>query len=489
VVFRADASVELGIGHLARCRALAEALQHMGAEVHFLTNGTSASGAEYLQASGFSVHVLDSTQGEEHIEEVCVCLDGAGWDWLVVDHYDIDTVAHNRWRPLVGALAVIDDLANRSCDCDLLLDQNYNALEQGRYDGLLPQECLRLLGPRYALLRPEFEQHRDNRRELGESCGRLLISLGGSDPDNVAARVLSALDSAELGGIEVDLLAGGANPHFEALSELCRDKPSITLHRHVDDPWRLLAATDLVIGAGGGSTWERCCLGVPAVVLSVAENQKDNARRLGEAGIVLYLGDASTATESDIGAAVSFLATNPWLRRHFSDRAQALVDGFGANRVARAMLGMNVDLRLASVDDCERVLEWRNAPQTREQSINSDMIEEKEHRAWFMSALEDPDQIVLIAETGGRAIGVMRYDVSADWAKASIFLAPEEQGRGFGTGILRAADTWLRAHRPEVLEIRAEVLESNPGSRHAFEKAGYIGQRRHYTKSLQNGCG
>jgi UDP-2,4-diacetamido-2,4,6-trideoxy-beta-L-altropyranose hydrolase len=485
VAFRADASIALGSGHLTRCRALADELRERGARVQFFTSDGEDSGPEYLRAAGFPVHLLKHTAVEQIDEMSAALATTAPWDWLLVDHYAIEAGAHRAWRAHAGRIAVIDDLADRELDCDLLLDQNYNALQPGRYDALVPRACMQILGPHYALLRPEFSQQKRVSNDRGDPVNRLLISLGGSDPDNIAAHILRSLSVDEFAQLEIDVLAGQANPHFDELLAVAGERPHTRVHRHVDDPWQAIARADLIIGAGGGSTWERCCLGVPSAVISLADNQRENARKLGEAGYTMYLGDASRLSPENIRNTIGCLIANPALRQHLSDMGQSLVDGKGARRVANILCAMNIQLRPAVEQDCLAVLEWRNAPGTRENSLAPDLIDESAHTAWFKQALEDDDRIILIAESEGRPVGVMRYDVSAASAAVSIYLVPGEQGKGFGQGILHAAEVWLRTNRPEVCSLTAEVLESNQASQQIFERAGFGLDSRSYLKSLE----
>jgi UDP-2,4-diacetamido-2,4,6-trideoxy-beta-L-altropyranose hydrolase len=472
VAIRADASIAMGTGHLVRCMALAGELMDLGAQVHFITRPDTGEFHKRLSGAGFRVHLLSSASADEPIMEVATFLGASdAWGWLVVDHYGIDQTAHAQWRPLVKNIAVIDDLANRHHDCDVLIDQNYSALHGERYQGLVPPDCRQLLGPHYALLRPAFGEARQ--RALATSAGggdpasshsrvrRLLVSFGGSDPANISGLALAALSQLRLKGIQVEVLAGAANPHYEQLLAMCAAEPDWQLHTHIDDPSAIMERADLVIGAGGGTTWERCCLGLPAIVIGLADNQHANAGALAADGYQVYMGDAGRVSEESIAGTVRVLIENAHWRRHLGSRCRSLVDGRGAQRCARVLAGGGVGLRRAQDFDCLSVLAWRNAPENRENSLDPKPLGEAEHQRWYAATLSNPDRELLIAESDGDAVGVLRYDISGKCALVSIFLVPGEQGKGYGLGILAAGETWLREHRPGVEELQAEILESN----------------------------
>ena len=337
---RADATPRMGSGHLMRCYALAQELAAAGAEVHFVGDIRGAAAESLIESGGFGLQRLTPGGDAELEDEAGAALSAGKWDWLVIDHYGIDREQQRAWRPLASRIAVVDDLADRPHDCDLLLNQNYAALGPLCYEGLLPGHCEQLLGPRYALLRPEFRAYRVDPARISGPVRRVLVSLGGSDPDNATLRILEALAEpvSNLAELQITVLAGAANPNFEQLEIFCSGRPGVKLLRHVDDPWGELSHCELVIGAGGGSAWERLCVGVATVQVTLAENQRVNAECLAADGYITHLGDPAALSAADISGALQELG-DASLRAGRVSRGQDLVDGLGVSRVAQHMLG------------------------------------------------------------------------------------------------------------------------------------------------------
>ncbi|WP_295407568.1 UDP-2,4-diacetamido-2,4,6-trideoxy-beta-L-altropyranose hydrolase [uncultured Thiocystis sp.] len=402
IAIRVDASHRIGFGHLIRCRTLATALRDQGAEVRFVCRAHPGHGIAVLKADAFAVAALPEpaaagvgiadadyagwrgvSQPQDAFETLAVL--GNWWpDWLIVDHYGLDRDWEQALRPYVSQILVIDDLANRQHDCDLLLDQNYHAKNaENCYDGLLPAHASTLLGPRHALLRPEYAWYRrgccvpirrmgvgansfapnpmieDRANEFAptESCRlgrhrrglrprdglvrRVLVFFGGTDPDNMTGRALSALDHPALAHLELDLVVGANNPHHDVLAEQALHRPGTLLHGprpHLAD---LMSEADLAIGAGGTTTWERCCLGLPSLVVSIADNQRPACTALAADGVIQYLGHGDQVTVAALRDAILRIVSDADRLRAFTRNGEALVDGEGAVRVVDMLLRRN----------------------------------------------------------------------------------------------------------------------------------------------------
>lgn len=387
VVFRVDASTSIGLGHVMRCRTLAQALTLKGAQVMFICRKHPGNQIDWLRSDGFVVLELlapetckriddgdyanwlgvpqdvDASESLNALSQVCTCLvpnsnadqsvcmereetssdARADIDWLIIDHYSLDETWERKLRALVGQIMVIDDLADRKHDCDLLLDQNFSSNVGTRYSKLLPANARRLLGPRYALLRPEYakvRQDRDRCRwmvELKQPVSRVLVFFGGTDPENLTGRVLVALSSPGLCDLMVDVVVGGNNPHLADLQRQAEVRGRVYLHPpqlHLAD---LMANADLAIGAGGATTWERCCTGLPSLVISIADNQRPACEALASTGVIRYLGHRDEVLPDGIAAALLQLVDNPDERAALAKAGADLVDGLGVDRVMRAM--------------------------------------------------------------------------------------------------------------------------------------------------------
>ncbi|WP_254277419.1 UDP-2,4-diacetamido-2,4,6-trideoxy-beta-L-altropyranose hydrolase [Halomonas sp. 3H] len=358
VAFRADASLEIGSGHVMRCLTLADALQAQGAECHFLCREHLGHLYEVIEARGFAIHRLplecngaDSGAkknlepepahahwlGASWVQDAAACLPHLAElspVWLVVDHYALD----HRWEMAVldglsdsrPRLLVIDDLADRHHIADLLLDQNLGRQAED-YRRLVPETCRVLAGPRYALLRSEFREWREaslRRRAREPRLQRLLINLGGVDRENITGRVLDALTTCDLpDDLQISVVMGASAPWREAVTAQARAMPRHTeVVVNVSDMARRMSEADLAIGAAGSTSWERCCLGVPTLMLELAENQKGIAQALHHASAAYNVGEPAAVNRLP---AIWEEHIRPTTLAQMSLVASRLVDGNG----------------------------------------------------------------------------------------------------------------------------------------------------------------
>ena len=325
IAFRADASIDIGTGHVMRCVTLAEALRSRGHECLFIGRDHPGNLEALIRQKGFEVHLLAPGRSDALIpeqESVPAHSDwlGVPWhfdadqtrnivggrqvDWVVVDHYALDA----RWEQEVSQVGakvmVIDDLADRNHHCRLLLDQNLGRQPED-YDGLTKPDCIRLCGPRYALLRPEFAAMRklSLERRRSPEVRRILITLGGVDRENVTGEVLRVLSRSRLPPeTELDIVMGASAPGLDSVRVQASKLPfRATVSVNVSDMAERMCLADLCIGAAGGTSWERCCLGLPTVLLVLAENQEGGAKALGDVGAAIVVrreGESIDALES-----------------------------------------------------------------------------------------------------------------------------------------------------------------------------------------------
>jgi UDP-2,4-diacetamido-2,4,6-trideoxy-beta-L-altropyranose hydrolase len=351
VAIRVDASQRIGTGHVARCITLAAELKRQGGQVLFVCRHLTEFLRNQIQAGGHEVALLSRpvegfggdrphgvwlgvSQNDDAADTVAQLRERAPFDWLVVDHYALDARWETTVREVVRAILVIDDIADRPHLADMLLDQNLQRGCFDRYAGLLPNDCRRLIGPRYALLRPEFHvlaTHLPERRD------RLNIFFGGVDPAGVTVRALEAIAKAGLNSVPIDIVVGQDNPHRDMIAALATRMANSVLHIQPSNLGAIMAGAQLALGAGGATSWERCCLGVPTALVSIAENQKNSSQALAAARAAIYLGDIADVTAQRLARAVRQMLAHPRLLGAMSRRAAALVDGCGTERVVEAM--------------------------------------------------------------------------------------------------------------------------------------------------------
>jgi UDP-2,4-diacetamido-2,4,6-trideoxy-beta-L-altropyranose hydrolase len=470
VVFRADASTVIGTGHLTRSATLADVLRARGADVSFVCREHPGHLIEMLRQRSLPVAVLPPPEPSgfdrdgyaawvgapqpEDAEQTIRAIGGDASDWIVVDHYGLDAQWERRMRPRAGRLLVIDDLASHPHECDVLLDQNYSRDSDRRYEGLVPTDCRLLIGPRYALLAPAYPCYRATQPPRDGSVRRVLVYFGGADRSNMTGQALTALSAPLCRHLSVDLVIGTNHPQRQALELQAAARPGTSVHGtrpHLAD---LMAQADLAIGAGGTTTWERMCLGLPSLVVSLAENQRPTCEALAAAGLIDYAGDVGSVAAGHIHDALVRLLEDRDRLLTLSSRGRRLVDGCGASRVADVMLGRAGDplvtrhalheddarpegfdtFTFAWIDRCraEDVLSLRNMPHVTAQMRSQAPISAADHRR-FLDAYSQMDRydFILIDNNRRRSVGAFYITNVGSAPELGKYIGdPEYLGKG-----------------------------------------------------------
>jgi UDP-2,4-diacetamido-2,4,6-trideoxy-beta-L-altropyranose hydrolase len=359
IYFRVDASLHIGTGHVMRCLSLAQQFHEEGSEIGFLCREQQGNLTDYIRSKGYTVHTLlnpiDKTRTVNSENRPYEEWLGVSWsvdaeqtrdqllmlgkrvDWLVLDHYALDAQYEKTLRPHVSKILVIDDLANRRHDCDVLLDHNYFDNMTTRYEGLVDKWCQLLVGPTYALLRKEFQTPLPLNRIRDGRIRNVLVSFGGVDKTGETMKTLQALWPYAQQGLVINVLLGKMNPHNAAIMDFCRKMPHCTAYEHVENMRQLMERADLAIGAGGTTTWERCCLGLPSLVITTAQNQEGLTEHVTRTGAIGFLGKSNEVTSWIIHERVKQMMAHPEQCREMSARASQLVDGFGIERISKEL--------------------------------------------------------------------------------------------------------------------------------------------------------
>ena len=484
VVIRVDSSAVIGSGHVMRCLTLAERIRkEKNAEVHFISRDLEGNLHGHIKRAGFFLHVLprhlpdDSLTGYAAWLTVPRAVDAAetkeilrrfgNVERLVVDSYSLDAAWERKMRPFAGEIFVIDDLANREHDCDVLLDQNFYLDKENRYLGLVPKKCEMLLGPRHALLRDEFYEEKKHLRKRDGKLRNILVFYGGSDLTNETMKALRALRAfhATHSGIRVDVIVGASNPHRQEIKAFC-ESPNIAkwarYHCQVDNMAEYMARADLALGAGGATTWERCFLELPTIVTAVAENQEKTSADCAKAGYIEYLGRAAEVAESDIVSAL-YAET----AERLADRREHMREMFGQTQSGRRLY-----LRKATEADAKMLFQWRNEPETRNNSFQTQPIPYEEHAAWMEKTLRDASQEIYILCEDDIPIGQVRLSVEGDMATVSYSINAAYRAQGYGRAILQLTEN-LCGERNKPCALCGYVKKKNIASQVIFESLGY----------------
>ncbi|SEE39993.1 UDP-2,4-diacetamido-2,4,6-trideoxy-beta-L-altropyranose hydrolase [Pseudomonas kilonensis] len=366
VVFRADASLQIGSGHVMRCLTLAEALRAEGAECHFICREHLGHLLDLIRSKGFSAYGLSTADnssdsgmpvrqavelthahwlGATQLQDAKTCvpiLEKIMPDWLIVDHYALDAQWQTSLQAFFTRLLVIDDLADRKHICDLLLDQNPGHAEQD-YTALVPNDCRLMIGAQYALLRPEFARLRKQSLERRGSpkLQHILITMGGVDQANATGVTLQALKTCLLpASCRISVVMGLKAPYLAEVADAATNMPWPTeVLVNITDMGERMVSADIVIGAAGSTSWERCCLGVPTIMVILADNQKSGAEALlssGSVELIEQVRDIPTRLPVAIRA-----LSNEITLSELSENARRICDGLGVQRVIKRMSNTN----------------------------------------------------------------------------------------------------------------------------------------------------
>jgi UDP-2,4-diacetamido-2,4,6-trideoxy-beta-L-altropyranose hydrolase len=355
IVIRADASTRIGTGHVMRCLTLAQALIELGHQCVFVQRAHVGNLLQFVAERGVGVESLPTSENthtyqndgdyaawlgasqQEDADQTLAAIGENKPDWLVVDHYSLDVIWEERLLPHVGNMLALDDMANRSHACQLLLDQNFGATKQ-KYQEKIEPNCTVLAGANYALLSPEFARRRDSsleRRRGNNQVHNILISMGGVDADNYTGRIVDQLARMPLDeDLDLVIILGATSPHIDSVRQsITKLSCRAVLKVGVSDVAELMAEADLAIGAAGTTSWERCCLGLPTIQLVVAENQRQIGDALAAFGAVRLIDEVE-----DIPPLLS--SASQWLLET-SEKSAKVLDGLGVQRVTDVLMNEN----------------------------------------------------------------------------------------------------------------------------------------------------
>ena len=475
VVIRTDASLKIGAGHVMRCLTLANNLAEFGWQCSFAVGSEAPNVVPTLGKSQHQVTVI------RHDSDLRAKWP-SGCDLLIVDHYGLDWRFEKNCSDWAKSIFVIDDLANRQHSCNFLLDQTPGR-RVADYSHLVPNGCRMLLGPDYALLRPQFFLSRIenlNRDYRSQKKFQISIGLGATDPNNVSEKVLRALRRIK-NKIRIDIALSARAPHINSIkSFLSSMEMEVELHQDKDDMASFFSCSDLAIGAGGSTTWERCCVGLPSIVLITAENQDYVARQLEQYAAAMVLGHADDVSEREICDAVEDMIRNPEKLTEMSQNSYIICDGLGSHRVTQeintAFSGSKtrIQLRPATMDDAQTILDWQGAPETRKYARDQRVPKRKEHYDWMKKRLNDATCIFSVITCDGTSVGIIRLDYRPKVGSAkkvfevSIFLDPLRYRQGIALTALELVRDLIPGKA-----IAAHVHPENKASEQLFSKAGY----------------
>ncbi|MGH8176174.1 MAG: UDP-2,4-diacetamido-2,4,6-trideoxy-beta-L-altropyranose hydrolase [Steroidobacter sp.] len=480
IAFRVDGGRSIGSGHISRCLNLAAELRRRGAHVEFICRDMPGSLTSLIGANGFRSWslpvVTDQGAGEPWLqvpetldaEQSRAVLEQIRPTWLIVDHYGLGAEWHRLQRGVVGSILVIDDLCNRSLDCDVLLHTGYPVEAMfDRYAALAPEHCRRLVGPRYALIGAEYATLRRAMNVSRRDPRRILVFFGGTDATDETSKTVRVLCAKEFAHLALDVVLGPNHPAREKVKALAAGRPGAVVHEGLRSLAALVLRADLAIGAGGATTWERLCLDLPSVVVTVAANQEAATAALASDEMLIWAGRAPDVSAHDLAQAITLALNRSWELR-------PIVDGYGNRRAAASMLRPSTDtLRLerATLADAGLLLDWRNDPLARAMSLDRSPVSWHDHKRWLAHQLADDRVHLFIGTADEVPIGQVRLDLRGEAGVVSYSVDAALRGAGFGEALLRAAVCSCvdPPHGGFVANVRAE----NAASRKIFQRLGW----------------
>ena len=476
LVIRADASTQMGSGHLMRCLALGQAWKDAGGEVIFITTCQNEGLLQRLGQEGFTLHALAAPHP-----------DLADWDstmgiinthphaWLVLDGYHFDEVYQQRVKEAGHRLLVIDDMAHlKHYYADIILNQNLGS-EKLCYSGE-PDTCL-LLGSRYVLLRREFFKWREWQREIPEVAQRVLVTLGGSDPDNITLKVIQALQKVDIPDLEATVVIGASNPHADTLETAVRkSKVPIGLICDTKNMPELMAQADVAISTAGITIWELLFLGTPSLIVILTDNQCYPAEQIDSQGAGKTMGWVESLSVEPLAREITSLLKDYDLRAKIRKNAKQIVDGRGSQRVLTFMqqkVGHKLKLRPVTLADYRLLWEWANDPLVRAVSFSSKPISWEDHVKWFGTQLSNLRcyYYILVGDNSA-PIGQVRFNTSNGEAEINISISANFRGHGYGAEAIGMASKHL-FQEASITRIYAHIKRGNTASINTFTKAGY----------------
>lgn len=471
ILIRADASATMGAGHLMRCLALAQEWKHSGGDAIFAVAQSLPALEARLVAEGWRIARIEAAAGA--ITDANSAIEIArrySAGWIVLDGYHFDCAYQSKIKKSGLKLLLLDDLGGAGrFAADLIVNQNAHADEQMYANREAYTRAL--LGPRFALLRREFRTQAAHARRAESK--RVLITMGGSDPENASGKILEAVRSIPVESLEVAVIVGPGS-RAPLVGDRLQDGCAVQIVRNPPSLIEYMQWADVAVSAAGTTVLEMCRAGLPMVLLSVAENQVRGTIALARRGVVKYLGPVHEVSQCELSDAVRALLCSKEARDRMSLLGQELVDGNGARRVVGAMLSANLQLRRASFQDCDLLWEWANEASVRAASFHSEAISRDEHREWFASKLRAENARIYVAEDqSGSAVGQFRVEWrTTDEAAVHVSIAAEKRGLGIGGELIRRAME-MASRETATRRFHAYIKPENKASLRAFEKAGF----------------
>lgn len=481
VFFRTDSSHTIGSGHIVRCLTLAKALREKNIISSFICRDHNNNLIKKILDEKFDVYILKEKNKKKYTSlskidwlkdanQTINILKKEDIEWLIVDHYELDFRWEKKLRPYTKKIMVIDDLSNRKHECDILLDQNLKHNYKNKYKNLLPKYCSKFLGTQYTLLQSEYENlHFDAPIRTGP-IKRIFLYFGNTNQKDLIELFVSAFLKLNRKDITLDIVIP-LNYQSTKIDKLKKNHKNIKIYKDLKSLSTLMLKADLGIGACGINTWERCCLGLPSLVVTIADNQKLIAKELHKRGIIQWLGHKDKITFQII--LDSLLNTIDRNIKNWSKSCKQVTDGKGIKKIS-TILNLSsktkLKIRRAKIYDKDILFNWANDPLVRKSAFNSQLISVKSHNTWFDFRINKKHncEIFILETINNVPIGQVRFEKKNRFWYVSYSLANFARGKNLSSKLLRLGIYEFK--KKNNVNLFAEVKKTNIPSCRAFEK-------------------
>jgi len=471
-LIRADASLEIGSGHIMRCIAFGQILKEKGHTIHFITKTDNMLLLERLVKENFTVKIIhkktniqqDAIITSRYAKELSV-------EWVITDGYKFNTEYQKRIKDKGLKLICIDDISKFHFVSDVVINQNINAEKNIRYSR--EKHTKLLLGLRYLMLRKEYREETNWKRVIKDKCRNILITMGGSDEYNITQKVIDSLqDYPEK--LNINIILGFTNEI--ALDEGIRNenkKLTIKLFRNVENMIPQIRWCDLAICTSGSIVWEMMKLNTPMIVGYVADNQKYSCVQLNKEKLAFGAGDFRKIDIVDLTYVISNVLESFMLRMTVFRNMEKKMCQWGLD-LDLWMIFNELVIRNATMKDVELVYKLSNDPKVRRASINKEFIKFEDHKKWFERKIADKNSKFYLILKKNEFVGQVRFDITGDRALISISVTQDFRGKGYSGKVLKLSCNKLFFDSNSVNYIEAFIIPSNISSIKIFEKSGFI---------------
>ncbi|WP_082718148.1 UDP-2,4-diacetamido-2,4,6-trideoxy-beta-L-altropyranose hydrolase [Hydrogenibacillus schlegelii] len=474
-IIRVDASPMIGTGHAMRMLGLTQWLKTSGQEVHIIAHTLPESiEARYAEVGVSVTRIPTAIGGFDDALITAGIAKEHGAEWIILDGYGFTPEYQRVLKEKGFKLLLMDDYAHLPYYvADVIVNQNLFA-ERLNYRCESP--CRLLLGSRYVLLRKEFWRWRHLDRKFSFQVRKLLLTMGGSDSQNLTSKVLQVIKQID-GSLEINVVIGASNSYLDIIQELTREVEKwghrVRIKIDVNNMPALMAASDIAITAGGTTVWELAFMGIPMLVMATQENQLMVSQAVHEAGIGYYLCEHTTISDAFIKKIIHKIMRSPLLRLEMGMKGRKLIDGYGVERIAAVLQNRSFFIRNVHWNDAVLLWKWANDRSIRSSSLNPEPVSWENHIEWFNSKMADRNYIMwMVMNQQDQPMGLVRFNIVGSEAVISVLLDPKYQGRGLGPQIIQYASRLLITKK-RVDCIHAYIKPDNEKSNRAFKKAGY----------------